>query len=189
MLEMSDPEAIRLCSSGERGREAFRVLYQRYARSIFGFAKKILGEAALAEDAVQETFIRFYHKRGEVDPDRPLTPYLLRIAHNVALNLIRARKRAGEPRPGAERADSSPSVPRSASRRELKEAVAAALLELAPEHRSILALRHFEGLKQRELAEVLGCTERTARNRLRAAGVLLERALRKRGIVDQEESR
>jgi RNA polymerase sigma factor (sigma-70 family) len=61
-----------------------------------------------------------------------------------------------------------------------------ALSALSPEHRSVVVLRYTHGLKLREIADALSCTTRTARNRLRAAAVLLERELRRRGVVSEE---
>jgi RNA polymerase sigma-70 factor (ECF subfamily) len=69
---------------------------------------------------------------------------------------------------------------------ERREAVGDALAALAPEHRSILVLRHVHGQRLEEIAEGSSCTVRTVRNRLRAAGTLLGRELKRRGIVSGE---
>ena len=57
---------------------------------------------------------------------------------------------------------------------------------LPPEHRTVLVLRHTHGLKLREVADALSCTPRTGRNRLRAAAILLQGELERRGILGEE---
>lgn len=78
------------------------------------------------------------------------------------------------------------SVVDEATTSEERRAVLESLEALAPEHRSILLLRHVHELKLEEIAEGSSCTVRTVRNRLRAAGALLGRELKRRGIVSGE---
>lgn len=169
---------------------ALKQLYEDYAAQIFAFARRLLGEASLAEDVVQETFIRVYQSQ----PKSPNQAYLFKTAHSIALNLIKRRKRHG---PLSEQQHSEQQslagecardVAQVVAQKELQHKVVEALQELAPEHRSVIVLRYYHSLTLKDMAEVLQCTERTLRNRLRAAAVLLERVLRDRGLVPEVDA-
>lgn len=183
MTAIDDREAVALCRSGDDGKDrGFRVIFERYAPELLGFCRRMAG-AEQADDIVQEAFIRLYQAFDRLDPDRPVRPYLFKITHHVALRVLRETK--GRKHKAAfqeDRAVAAEDVPAEASRRELRAAIDAALAGLAPEHRAAFVLRHVNGLKVTQVAEVFGCSERTARNRIHAAYVLLERALDRRGI-------
>jgi RNA polymerase sigma-70 factor, ECF subfamily len=159
-------------------KKALKDLYDAHALELFSFARRLLGDANLADDVIQETFIRVYQSKQQ----KPSRAYLFRAAHNISLNLIRSQKKL---RALPELEDSNDPV-RQASRKELQETVSAALQSLLPEHRSVIVLRYYHSLKLQDIAEILSCTERTTRNRLRAAAVILERELRERGLVPEE---
>jgi RNA polymerase sigma-70 factor (ECF subfamily) len=181
--ELSDAEAVARCLArrDQPDHAAFRALYERHAPQVLAFLERLLGDAAAAEDALQETFVRLYRGLEGYDPARPLAPYVFRIARNAAIDVLRAQKseRAAAPPPPAP----APSALESALATEQGALVEQALAALAPEHRAVVVLRLLHGLKVEAVAEALSCSERTARNRLRAASVLLERELRKRDLI------
>jgi RNA polymerase sigma-70 factor (ECF subfamily) len=177
MDELTDEEAVARCRAADPDHGAFRVLYERHAPVVLAFLEQILADATTAEDALQETFIRLHRGLDGYDPTRPLVPYVLRIARNVAIDMLRARK----PLQRLEAKHAPAETP--AEKREMAEEVQRALDALAPEHRAVLVLRLGHGFKLEAIADALSCSERTARNRLRAGSVLLERELRRRGIV------
>lgn len=193
---LTDAEVVARLRAGEDGRggPAFRCLYERHAGEVLRFLARVLGGGAGADDALQEIFVRLHRALPErFDPSRPLRPYLLRIARNVAIEAL--RRRAKRDVVGALPDDLPDEAARegvaAAQAREREALVAEALGALAPEHRAAVVLRHTHGLKVQEVADALGCSERTARNRLRTAAVLLERELRRRGVTPDraEEAR
>ncbi|HZU98066.1 MAG TPA: RNA polymerase sigma factor [Planctomycetota bacterium] len=186
MTQLSEQEAVSRCQRGEDGdHAAFRVIYERYAAEVFRFQKRLLGDRHSAEDAVQDTFVRLHKGLKGYDASRPLRPYVFSVARNVAVDVLRVRAK----RP---RSEALPEVAAAITddpvRNEQTSAVQESLASLAPEHRSLLVLRHVHGLKLEELAEGQACTDRTIRNRLRAAATLLERELRRRGVLSREVS-
>ena len=95
---MTEAEAIRLClAGGAEAQAAFRFIYDRHAPDVFRFQMKVLRDAGLAEDSVQETFVRLHRGLGGFDPERPLRPWVLTIARNVAIDLLRSSRARSYP--------------------------------------------------------------------------------------------
>jgi RNA polymerase sigma-70 factor (ECF subfamily) len=181
-VKTSERDLVLRIQAGER--EAFRSLYEAHGPPLLRFLRRLLSEAA-AEDALQETFLRAHAARETLDPDRPLRPYLLRIARNVGIAALRREAvRKALPVDEVEPPQDEGSGPASdALRNETRVQVRAALEDLPPGLRSALLLRYEEGLTLRAVGEALGVGERTARVRLREASVQLARALRQQGYL------
>jgi len=190
MAELTEQEAVLRCQRGlDQDHTGFRAIYERYAPEVLRFQKRLLGDRHAAEDAVQDTFVRLHRGLKAYDGARPLRPYVFSVARNVAVDILRARAKRPRPEALAEAlVPGGAAAVDEASRGEESAAVAESLATLAPEHRSLLVLRHVHGLKLEELAEGLACTDRTIRNRLRSAASLLERELRRRGVLSKEVS-
>lgn len=89
-----------------RDRSAFRTLYEQTAPKLLGICLRILGERAEAEDALQETFVKVWHKAESFDGGRArATTWLATIARNQAIDHLRARGTGGLPEPDGEAAD------------------------------------------------------------------------------------
>lgn len=175
---LTDKEAIQLCCLNPKDRKAFRTLYDRYVKDVFEMLRRLLWSPQQAEDALQETFIRFFQSLAHYDTERPLRPYLLKIAHNIAIDQLRSRKRIVVTKTSlSDDAHGEDTVQRAARQAEVKEIVDLAMARLEPEQRAILVLRHIQELKMHEIATVLSCSERAARTRLRSATLLLAREI------------
>ncbi len=83
---MTDNEAIYRLKSGDIG--GLEILVTRYQVRALRSAFLILHDEQLAEDVVQETFLRVYHKIGAFDVSRPFEPYLMRCVINASLNAL-----------------------------------------------------------------------------------------------------
>jgi RNA polymerase sigma-70 factor (ECF subfamily) len=131
----------------------------------------VLGHGTDADDVVQMASERAWRAIATVDPDRGFRPWFLRIVANTARNHQRARwrRRRAELRV-ANRADvegddaGSPAITA-----EERAVVVAALNRLAAHDRLVIALRHFEQLGEREMADVLECPPGTVKSRLSRA--------------------
>jgi RNA polymerase sigma-70 factor (ECF subfamily) len=159
-VEMNDHEAIMRCRAGDR--EAFRHLVTRYEREAIGHARAILGDAEEARDAAQEAFFAAYRSLDRFDEARRFYPWLYTILRNRCLKLLAARtSRRPESLDDLELVAPAPGLP-------AEEALALerALLDLGPEDREVLTLRHFDGLTYSELAALLEIPEGTVMSRL-----------------------
>jgi RNA polymerase sigma factor (sigma-70 family) len=180
--ELSPEDYARRCLDGDR--EAFAAIYDRYADDVQRvlIAMRVGLDHQQIEDAVQEAFLRLYRALGRLDLEKPLRPYLLRIARNLALDGWRRAGREtpleGDPIGGEEAAV-------VAGRAEGSTLIDQAVHALDPSQRSVLALRHEASLTMKELAAVLECSVPTARARLREAALLLGVELRRRGVYPQ----
>jgi RNA polymerase sigma-70 factor (ECF subfamily) len=156
--------------------EAFRVLVERHSRSIYRSAYRITGNAADADDVVQETFLRAYRAAGSFDARASFTTWLHRIAINCSLDLIDSRKRRdhrindGEDLSLLASTDASPD--RIVLGTEMQRAIAAAMDELTGNERTAFVLRHFDGMPLEEIGQILG-------TRLNATKNTVFRAVRK----------
>ncbi len=160
-------------------RQALGDLYARYSRLIYSFAFKMAGEGALAEDVVQDVFMRIWRGAAQYDPQRGrLASWMLQITRNRALDLLRSRGRS-RPAGGAEDValhgpqhmeDPSEGL---ATAVQVREAMAG----LSPEQRQAVDLAYFQGLTHQQIAERTGTPLGTIKSRLRLALVNLRRHL------------
>src|SRR5947209_9715472 len=88
--QASDSEVIQRCRRGEI--EPFRLLVERYQDRIYNLSLRLLGNREDALDAAQETFVRAFGALSRFEPDKPLTPWLYRIATNTCYGVLRQRK-------------------------------------------------------------------------------------------------
>ena len=176
--ELTDAELIIRTGDGDRG--AFEVLYQRYARPVFGLALRRLGDRGRAEDAVQETFASIWRAARTYKPERgPGGPWLYAVARNAIVDRSRARSETPVETPEEESLTAGP--PERAEASWVAWRVHRALEELTPNERSVVELAYWSGLSQSEVAEYLGIPLGTVKTRTRAAlarlAVVLEEEL------------
>lgn len=154
MSSADEPALSRLAAQGDR--DAFGEIVRRHQSAVFNAAWRVLGDLHEAEDAAQETFLRAYQFFDRFDPGRPLGPWLRRIAVNVCLNRLEARKPASsldEDRVPAPDPGRGPEA--QIARRELGQRIRAEMLTLPPRQRAVIELRHFQELSYEEIAETL----------------------------------
>ena len=147
--------------------EALGALVARHRPSALRVATVVLGAATDADDVVQAASERALAAIVRFDPARSFRPWFLRIVANSARNQRRSRWRrhAAELRLAAQPAtvDDPAAAVVDEGRR---HAVVAALNHLAVDDRLVIALRHFEQLSEREMADVLACPPGTVKSRL-----------------------
>jgi RNA polymerase sigma-70 factor (ECF subfamily) len=190
------PDPLDLCSDEEllmrfgRGQaEAFGVLVTRYERELFGYLRRYVGDATLADDVFQNTFLQLVVKAGQYEPGRPVRPWLYTIATHQAIDALRRqgrhqaasldryREEAGNGEAGSlmDTLESrAPGPGDAAEGQERREWVRAGVDQLPDLFRQVLILAYYQGLKYREIADILDIPVGTVKSRLHAALTRLE---------------
>jgi len=146
---------------------ALAELYDRYGRTAYGLALRVLRDPALAEDAVQEAFLTLWRTASRFVPERgKASTWILTLVHRRAVDTVRREQRQRTesiergPEPGGGAADED------AWLRLQRERVQAALRRLPDAQREALELAYYGGLSQSELAERLGQPLGTIKSRM-----------------------
>jgi RNA polymerase sigma-70 factor (ECF subfamily) len=166
------------------------TLYDRYSRTVFGVGLNMLGDRSLAEELVQEVFLRVWRSSATFDPSRgSFSTWLYRVTRSVALDLYRKRAHRirlvsdGDSHVASIR-DSSAGPQEVVDKSWLSWRVSRALEMLDAPHREVIELAYFGDLSQREISERTGVPLGTVKTRTASA----YKRLRK-DLVIQDTSR
>ena len=161
-----DSELIAKSSHGDSS--AFGTLVLRYHKMVVGVSYRTCGDAVLAEDIAQETFIRAWTKLSMYRPEGSFRGWLCRIAANLTIDALRRQKPTVELE--SRTFEASGDGPEAAALRdERAAAVREAIAKLPLHSRMALVLREYEGLSYREIADALGIPLGTVKSRLNDA--------------------
>ncbi len=179
---------IDACRAGET--EAFGVLVSRYQDRLYPTVLRLSGCAEDARDLLQETFLRAFEKLDRFQGESSFYTWLYRIAVNLALSDHRRRRTraagrgaAGADEPIGDPRQTDPALP--VERDERDRRVHEALNALAPDHRAVVVMKEFDGLRYEEIGAVLGVPVGTVRSRLHRARCELRDRLR--ALVDDDQ--
>lgn len=156
---------------------AFGELVERYMRRAYYAALGFVGSPEDAMDLSQEAFVRAYRARGRLDPTRPFYAWLYQILRRLCFNFVRdrrTRRRRTEQASGwlvdqAADRHSTMNPARALQREEDRKRILAALATLPEREREVLVLKEWEGLRYREIAELVGIPIGTVMSRLYSA--------------------
>jgi RNA polymerase sigma factor (sigma-70 family) len=156
----------------------FDALYRETASDVFAYVMTLLRDRTAAEDVTATAFERAYRRQSGFDPKRGTQrAWVFGIARNAALDELRARKRSAalltDPEDPASQHDNTSQDDEAALRR---AAVAAALTQLDPRERELIALKFHAGLDNAEIAKVLNISVANAGTRLHRAVTRLRKA-------------
>lgn len=193
-IHADDTELLRLVAL--RSRDAFELLYDRYAGQVYGLAQRVLEDRAASEDVTQQAFLRLWRHAEHFDAERGnVRSWLLTIAHRMAIDALRRRRArrtldldrdsGQDTHDGAgidpeaewdildEDANAQEAAHLNLSRQRVRQAIAG----LPEQHRRVIELALFSGLTHREIADRLGEPVSTAHSRARQAMLLLRQKL------------
>ena len=154
--------------------EAIRVIYAAFNKQVFTVTMSMLGNRALAEDALQQTFLNAWRRSSSFDPRRPLAPWLYSIARRASIDVHRRERRHDHLENDRDRATGEELTFDGAW-----EAwqLRTALERLRAEDRDTLRAVYFEGLSHEQAAERLGVAVGTVKSRVHRSQVRLSEML------------
>ena len=168
----------------QRGdRAAFTLLVRRHQTGLFNFALRQLRLRAMAEDVVQEAFVRVVQNAADFKHEARFSTWVYTITRNLCIDQMRKSalrkhpsldepKRGEEgdgPTLGEQTADVRASVERQVTGSELKEKILAAVDQLPDDQREVFLLRELSNLPFKEIATITGVPENTVKSRMRYA--------------------
>ncbi len=161
--------------------EDFNVLYERYKRQLYSYLNRLVpGQHALVDDLFQQSWLKALDQLKKYENRQKFMAWLMRIAHNLAMDHFRRARTAGEHSPSDEIADSlfkDDGEPwREMDCGELGDALDYALSQINPELREVFLLRQ-DDIPFKEIAEIQSCSINTALARMQYALKNLRRLL------------
>jgi RNA polymerase sigma-70 factor, ECF subfamily len=187
-MDPSDESLMLRYQQGDRA--CFAQLVRRHQMPLFNFALRQVRVPQVAEDVVQETFVRVVQNAPDFKHEARFTTWVYTITRNLCIDHLRKRalrkhpsldESRGEegdgPTLGELTADPRASVEREATGTELKERIARAVDTLPDEQREVFLMREIANLPFKEIAEITGVPENTVKSRMRYALERLQGAL------------
>jgi RNA polymerase sigma-70 factor (ECF subfamily) len=168
-----------------RDARALAELYRRHAGTCLALARRVLSDRVLAEEVVQEVFVRAWHSPERYDPARgSLRAYLFAQVHGRAVDLLRAEtsRRAREERHTLGLVPGRDDLEREVEHLAEGEAVRRALDSLSEGERAAIELAYFGGHTYRQVAVLLEQPEGTVKSRIRSGLLRLRAALIEQGV-------
>jgi RNA polymerase sigma-70 factor (ECF subfamily) len=192
--ERTDEELLAAYQQGDPG--AFEGLLRRYRAPLFTFLLRMLGNREKAEDLAQETFLRIVKGAQAWEHRARFQTWLFTIARNLCVDRARRDRFRRTDSLDAQGPDDEPALVDSVPGREIDPARGAesarlrplllkALLSIPQEQREVFVLREQAGIPFREIAEILGVNENTAKSRMRYALEGLRKALTAAGVSEE----
>ena len=176
---LSDEAVVALVARSDE--QALAEIYDRLGRTAYGLALRVVRDAALAEDAVQEAFLAVWRTADTFRPERAkASTWVLTLVHRRAVDVVRREeRRRAEPIEAAPEPVAEGSTDEAVWLRYERERVQAALRQLPDQQREALELAYYGGFTQSELAERLGQPVGTIKSRMfsglgRLRGVLAD---------------
>jgi|SRR5688572_4958658 RNA polymerase sigma-70 factor (ECF subfamily) len=173
----SELDLVRRVRDGDTA--AFDAIHAAFNRRLYAFLARLAGSRDIAEDLLEETWLRFVGHAARLDADTRLGPWLFKVARN--LHVTYCRSRAVESRAtatiGLWPADAGASPFEQTAGSELERRIEAALAGLPIDAREVLLLVGVDGLRPAEAALVCGITPEALRQRLKRARALLAQRL------------
>jgi RNA polymerase sigma-70 factor (ECF subfamily) len=183
---MDDLQAIQRLKNGDMG--GLEVLVARYQNKAVRAAFLITHDETLAEDVVQDTFVRVYHRIYHFDSARPFEPYLLRSVVNAALNAAQKPDRNISFEVDLDQVEAllsqAASVESDVEYLQLKQRIVAALARLEPRQRAAVIQRYYLDMSEKEMAVALDTAPGTVKWILNTARAKLRELLGSDGSAE-----
>ena len=187
-MEKSDEALMLQLQAGDL--HSFDILVRRWEKRLLNYCYRMVNDMALAEDLRQEVFLRIYRSAKTYRPTAQFSTWMYRIATNLCLDTLAKQRHRKETPIDAylesesdgfdERLiDPSGSPDATVLKKEIESQVRSALARLPEDQRVVVTLRHYNGMKFHEIAEILECPISTVKSRMTAGMERLNQMLSK----------
>ena len=187
---MTEQELVERAKKGDE--TAFGVLVTDNEKRIYNLCRRLTGNPEDAAELTQEAFLNAWRGLSRFQGESSFSTWLYRLASNACIDFLRKEKRRQnlsmtvslddeEEARQVELPDERYAPERELERTEVRQAVAAGLERLTPEHRQVLVMREINGLSYAEIGAVLGLEEGTVKSRIARARNALRKVLTERG--------
>jgi RNA polymerase sigma-70 factor (ECF subfamily) len=185
LVDQSDAQLV--VGIGRFRDDALAEAYRRHGGAVFGLARRVCGDAAGAEDVVQEVFLRLWKQPDRFDPARgSLRTYLLAQTHGRAVDTVRSEvsRRQREGRDARSTANAGYDIEHEVWDLAVADQVTQALGALSDDERAAIELAYFEGHSYREVAVLLCQPEGTVKSRIRSGLRRMKGLLTESGVKE-----
>ena len=187
---MTEQELVERAKKGDE--TAFEVLVTDNEKRIYNLCRRLTGNPEDAAELTQEAFLNAWRGLSRFQGEGSVSTWLYRLASNACIDFLRKEKRRQnlsmtvslddeEEARQVELPDERYAPERELERTEVRQAVAAGLERLTPDHRQVLVMREINGLSYAEIGAVLGLEEGTVKSRIARARNALRKVLTERG--------
>lgn len=179
MYESEETALLERCLRGDR--RALLELFQNYEKRVFNVALRITGNHADAADVTQTVFMKAFENVHQFDPQYRFFSWIYRIAVNESIRSTEHVKRRQPLNGYEESGDRGPELQADSQR--LSDFVQSSLMELGAKYRTLVVLKHFQGLSYREISTILQLPEKVVKSRLYYARQVMKESLEARNVV------
>jgi RNA polymerase sigma-70 factor, ECF subfamily len=173
-------EDLNLVDRVQQGdRNAFGELVERYQRSLFNIALRIVGDQDSAAEVTQIAFVKAFERISSYDPNFRFFSWIYRILTNAAIDFVKRDKRMSPIT--HEMAVEEYSVDETIDAAGRESMLIRALQELPPDYRVVIVLRHMEELSYEEIGHMVGIPSKRVKSRLFTARMMLRDILVRKG--------
>ncbi len=182
-METDDHDRQLVARIAKRDSAALRALYMAHSTRIYRFVLSLARNETLAEDVVSETFLKVWQKAGSFEGQSKVSTWLLTIARNQAISVLRKRTEAPiDDEKAAEQKDESDTQEILTAKKDKGAVMRACIDKLSPAHREIIDLVYYQDRSIAEIAGILDIPENTVKTRMFHARKHLSEHFRRAGI-------
>ncbi len=163
-----EPEILRLVKDGDT--LAFEKVYNKYAHRLSVKLVQILKSEELAQDILQDAFVKLWEIREQIDPDLPFSSFLYRIATNMSYNVYQRTLKEQIILKETYQADTHDPIESHIRNKELNDLLKKALDTLTPRQKEVYTLHKIEGLSYKEISERLHISASAINAHIQEAG-------------------
>jgi len=178
----TDAELIERIAEGDKS--ALQILFARHSVAVYRFALRLVKDGSLADDVVNELFLDVWRYAGNFEGRSQVSTWLLAIARNKAVSMLRVRSEGQLDEEAAESIEDPTDTPETAmQKKEHSSVMRACLTQLSPAHREIIDLVYYHEKSIGEVAQIIGIGVNTVKTRMFYARKHLEDLLGVHGIT------